>query len=464
MSGGKGSSQTTSVAVPEYIEAAAQRNLNKAEAISQLGYTPYYGPDVAAFSPAQQAAFQNTAGAAGAFGLASPTDPFGGMGAPTDFGGVQGYSSAPLYQQSVDALAANRPGQKQYIDSFFIDPMTGQAGAGVQPAIDYTAYNTAAQDARNAAQADRANDLAIAQAQAGAGPQNVYNFTPSTEVLVGPTNVGVGGTTVGGQEVQYANQDINYEDAFTASNGQQVGVLNPNSAALSAMQAEYGVDPSFYTETPIHSASDFPLGSSLSGTDYTEYASPSENSTASNQYGSNVSVGYGSGQVDPGLAAGAGYSSGSNANSGGYTSFSDMFDGGGPGQSGGAFSGGGAISDVANAATNNNGSGDGGNGGDGCVVATHAVSSGAFTASEKRQAVVWCMSALHGKWWGEAVRRGYRHLGNKKIQQGKAREHYAEFRRYIDFASGKKRTARGGITFALRTAQFFVVGLAKRGA
>ena len=74
------------------------------------------------------------------------------------------------------------------------------------------------------------------------------------------------------------------------------------------------------------------------------------------------------------------------------------------------------------------------------------------------------MSALHGKWWGEAVRRGYRHIGNKKIQQGKAREHYAEFRRYIDFASGKKRTARGGITFALRTAQFFVVGLAKRNA
>jgi len=128
MSGGKGSSQTTSVAIPEYIEAAAQRNLNKAEAISQLGYVPYYGPDVAAFSPAQQAAFQNTAGAAGAFGLASPTDPYGGMGAPTDFGGVQGYSSAPLYQQSVDALAANRPGQKQYIDSFFIDPTTGAPG------------------------------------------------------------------------------------------------------------------------------------------------------------------------------------------------------------------------------------------------------------------------------------------------------------------------------------------------
>ena len=179
MSGGKGSSQTTSVAIPEYIEAAAQRNLNKAEAISQLGYVPYYGPDVAAFSPAQQAAFQNTAGAAGAFGLASPTDPYGGMGAPTDFGGVQGYSSAPLYQQSVDALAANRPGQKQYIDSFFIDPTTGAAGANVQPAINYANFSTMADMQRFAAeeqarQAERAANVTLADVGYG-GPGSPYS-------------------------------------------------------------------------------------------------------------------------------------------------------------------------------------------------------------------------------------------------------------------------------------------------
>ena len=99
-----------------------------------------------------------------------------------------------------------------------------------------------------------------------------------------------------------------------------------------------------------------------------------------------------------------------------------------------------------------------------CVVATHAVNSGAFSPATKREAVVWCMKALHGKWWGEAVRRGYRYCGNKKIEQGKAREHYGEFRRYVDFASGKKRTLRGALTFTLRTAQFFAVGLVKRDA
>jgi hypothetical protein len=82
----------------------------------------------------------------------------------------------------------------------------------------------------------------------------------------------------------------------------------------------------------------------------------------------------------------------------------------------------------------------------------------------KREAVVWCMNVLHDKWWGEAIRRGYRHLGRKKIEQGKAHEHYQEFRDYIAFANGKKRTLKGAINFTLRTAQFFAVGLIKKEA
>ena len=44
---------------------------------------------------------------------------------------------------------------------------------------------------------------------------------------------------------------------------------------------------------------------------------------------------------------------------GGYTSLSDMFDGGGPGASGGPFQGGGMISAVGNALTGNRGTGVG---------------------------------------------------------------------------------------------------------
>jgi hypothetical protein len=128
MSGGKGGSQTTEVKVPQYIEDAAKANLARADEISRIGYTPYYGPDVAAFSPMQQASFQNTADAASAFGMSAPTtqqDIMGGIPAPTTYeGGVSGYSSAPMYEQSLAQFQAQRPGQYDAIMDQFIDPGT----------------------------------------------------------------------------------------------------------------------------------------------------------------------------------------------------------------------------------------------------------------------------------------------------------------------------------------------------
>jgi hypothetical protein len=147
MSGGKGGSTSSTVEIPQYIEDAAKRNLARADTISQIGYVPYYGPDVAAFTPMQEAAFQNTAGTAGAFGLAgggmSQQDITGGMPAPTTYaGGVRGYSSAPMYEQAMDELATRRPGQKNLIDSLFIDSYSGVPGANVGPMVDYTDTRT----------------------------------------------------------------------------------------------------------------------------------------------------------------------------------------------------------------------------------------------------------------------------------------------------------------------------------
>ena len=165
-SSGGTTTETVQASVPEYIEAAAQRNLNRADRVSHLGYVPEYGPTVAAFTPMQQAAFQNTANTAGAFGMAGPTsqrDIMGGMAPPTTYAsGVQGYSSAPMYEQMVAELARNRPGQKSYIDSFFIDPKSGNYSS--QAPVDYTQYNTMAQDARNEASANRSSALAVANA------------------------------------------------------------------------------------------------------------------------------------------------------------------------------------------------------------------------------------------------------------------------------------------------------------
>jgi hypothetical protein len=136
MSGGKGGSSTTEVKVPQYIEDAARANLARADEISKIGYTPYYGPDVAAFTPMQQSSFQNTSDMASAFGLATPMsqqDIYGGMPAPTSYaGGVQGYSSAPMFEQSMAELEARRPGQYAAINAPFIDPVTG-----AQPAAPF---------------------------------------------------------------------------------------------------------------------------------------------------------------------------------------------------------------------------------------------------------------------------------------------------------------------------------------
>ncbi len=133
---GKGGS-TTSVEIPAWLEDAARRNLEKADKISATGAVPMsYGPTVAAFTPMQNASFQNTANTASAFGLDAPTGTAisGGMDAPTDFGGgVMAYSAKPLFDKTMEEFRLDRPGQADYIDSFFIDPYTGQPGVNVTP-------------------------------------------------------------------------------------------------------------------------------------------------------------------------------------------------------------------------------------------------------------------------------------------------------------------------------------------
>ena len=100
-----------------------------------------------------------------------------------------------------------------------------------------------------------------------------------------------------------------------------------------------------------------------------------------------------------------------------------------------------------------------GTSGSACVIATHAVANGAFTPNEKRQAVRWCVKNLHRTWWGEAIRRGYRYYGRKAIEAGKAKNHYQEFRDYVAFATGTRKTPKTALTFAWRNVQFFVTGI-----
>jgi len=126
--GGKGGSQTSEVKIPQFVEDASKANLARANDISQIGYTPYFGPDVAAFNPMQQAAFGNTGQAASAFGMqGGGMTGMEGMPPPQDFNGIMGYSSAPIFQGAVDQLQDQRPGQFNAMADQFINPQTGAA-------------------------------------------------------------------------------------------------------------------------------------------------------------------------------------------------------------------------------------------------------------------------------------------------------------------------------------------------
>jgi hypothetical protein len=124
--GGKGGSQTTTtkVEIPKWLEDPARRNIAKAEELAQIGFTPYYGPDVAALTPGQMAAMQNVNAAADAFGMASAGNNFG-LPQAQDFGGVQGYSAFPIYDQAMGQLQSNMPGQYDALTAPFLDPVTG---------------------------------------------------------------------------------------------------------------------------------------------------------------------------------------------------------------------------------------------------------------------------------------------------------------------------------------------------
>ena len=102
---------------------------------------------------------------------------------------------------------------------------------------------------------------------------------------------------------------------------------------------------------------------------------------------------------------------------------------------------------------------DGSDTGGGCVIATHGVSTGGFTAMEKAKAELWCAKTYHGKWYGEAFRRGYRAAGMKHINAGTAPSVYQEFKDFVAYGRGIKKGWKIGFNYYLRTIAFFIHGL-----
>lgn len=121
MAGGMGGSETTEQSIPGWLEGPTKEMLQRSVDSGKTGYMPYYGPEVAGFDPMQMAAIGNMNQAASAFGM-NTAQPAVGTG---------DLSSIELYNQAMDQFAAERPGQKSYYDSFFVDPFSGNYGANM---------------------------------------------------------------------------------------------------------------------------------------------------------------------------------------------------------------------------------------------------------------------------------------------------------------------------------------------
>ena len=94
-----------------------------------------------------------------------------------------------------------------------------------------------------------------------------------------------------------------------------------------------------------------------------------------------------------------------------------------------------------------------------CVIATHGVSTGRFSLLDKAKAELWCEKTYHGKWYGEAFRRGYRYHANRAVQKGVAHEYYTEFKNFVACGRGLRKDIKSKVNYYIRTIQFFATGL-----
>ena len=166
MSGGKGGERTATQSIPDWIKGPAIENLAKAKAAGEIGYMPYYGPDVAALAPQQEQAMRNNFSAQQAYGMVSPTAQFStGVPQAQEYaGGVRGYSSGNLFDQAVAELAVRNPEQ------------AARYGKVMNPNINPEAYT-------RAANAQLPN---YSQSSGSDGMGNVPNYWAQRELEVGP--------------------------------------------------------------------------------------------------------------------------------------------------------------------------------------------------------------------------------------------------------------------------------------
>lgn len=202
----RGGQTTTTTSIDPALRDAALENLKMAKLVGQLGFVPYTGATVAGMSPAQQAAMATTNQGAAAFGLTPSAAPTGGDMSP--------YA---MYQA---ALANMAPGQRAFIESMFIDPMTGQMrGAATQEAAATAA--PAAKPATQDTYRDRQETRALTDAMTSGGGRTASRGGTGSFGLPDPMSGRFSGTNLPGA----AGAVINRVTRAVAQKGERPAVV-----------------------------------------------------------------------------------------------------------------------------------------------------------------------------------------------------------------------------------------------
>ena len=130
--------------IPRYLEEAGQLAVEEAKKIKEMGYLPYFGPEVAAINPYEQAMAQNVGSMASAYGLAAPAAmSMSGVDTATS-GGVTGYTTAPAYFAALERLRETRPDQYEFFANLGrFDPITGQLNPNYDKSKSQDAFGSA---------------------------------------------------------------------------------------------------------------------------------------------------------------------------------------------------------------------------------------------------------------------------------------------------------------------------------
>jgi len=334
----KGGSTSSTTQLPSWLEDAAKSNLSRANYASQLGYMPYYGNDVAAFSPMQTQGMSQTGQMAQAFGMAPQGfDPLAGIPTPTvDPQGFSGYSSGNMFDNAMSELQQRRRGQAAAYNSMFIDPYLGAA-----PNVQFTPFGSVASGVAPSAAKEASNYTMGTQGDVTNSAGNSFNISADGYLVPVGDQFAAGGYNIANDGsdggMSYVGNTFGYQSNPFVSIGYGLKNVNPLISPTAWLLGQAVGDQMIgYDTTNIDGVGDtittrgsFDQGefSDSTPTDITGGAMGSN--VAVNANGDAISVGYGYGQVDPAIAAAAGYTIDSSYNPvDNYTTVDTSFDSG----------------------------------------------------------------------------------------------------------------------------------------